>query len=127
MLAFFERRLRRLALGDFLAQFQIRGGQFHRALAQHFHDLIQVNGGLPRGVINFLHAGGRLNKEILLDESGAFPGRQAWQYPGERICSWSWPIQRLQPGSQRLLSHMPRGVLRGDPGLFFKKVSNAAW
>ena len=40
-LAFFQRRLRRLALDDFLLQAQIGGGQFHGALAEHLDNLLR--------------------------------------------------------------------------------------
>ena len=111
VLAFLERRFRRLALGDFLLQLQIRGGQLHRALAQHLDDLIQVDGGLPRAAMRCLDRRDRLGKENprLLDERGAFAGRAARQhFRDQRLLVELGQVQRLQSGGQRLASQSSR-------------------
>ena len=111
MLAFFERLLRRLALGDLQAQFQVRGGQFHRALAQRLDEFFQVDGGLPRAAMRFLDRGDRHGKENprLLDERGAFAGRAARQhFRDQDLLVELGQVQRLQSGGQRLAAQPAR-------------------
>ena len=89
--AFLERRLRRLALGDLQAQFQVRGGQFHRALAQRLDEFFQLDGGLPRAAMRLLDRGDRHGKENprLLDERARRAAGQPGNTSATRICSCS--------------------------------------
>ena len=104
MLALFERCLRRLALDDFLFQLQVRGGQFHRALAQHFDNFIQVEGGLPHVMMSFLNRDDRLGEKSPRppDERAAFAVRNAGQHLGHQdLFMEPGNVQRLQSGGRR--------------------------
>ncbi len=110
-LAFLERRLRRLALDDFLLQLQVRGGQLHGALAQHLHDLIQMDGRLPRAAMRCLNRRDGLGKENprLPDDRHAFAGRAARQHFREqRLLVELGQVQRLQSGGQGLAPQSSR-------------------
>ena len=110
-LAFFERRLHRLALGDLLAQFQVGGGQFHRPLAQRLDEFLQMDGGLLRAAMGFLNRGDRRGKENprLLDERGALAGRAARQdFRDQGLLVQLGQVQRLKSGRQGLAPQSSR-------------------
>ncbi len=120
MLAFLERRFRRLALGDFQAQFQVRGGQFHRALAQRLDEFFQLDGGLPRAAMRLLNRRDRHGKENsrLLDERGAFACRAARQhFRDQDLLVQLGQVQRLQSGGQRLTAQPARRLQARLPAL----------
>ena len=116
--AFFKRRLHRLALDDFLLQFLVRGGQLHRALAQHLHDFVQVEGSLVRRVANLLDRGDCLGEKRSrpLDNHGASASRDAGQHPGNQdLLVELGDVECLQFGGRRPLPHPVRpqqGCLR---------------
>ena len=98
--------LHRFALGDFEAQFQVGGRQFHRALAQRLDEFFQVGGSLPCACDESLDRGNRRGKENprLLDERGAFARQAARQnLRDQHLLVEFGQVQRLQPGGQGLL------------------------
>jgi hypothetical protein len=128
-LAFFERLLRRLALGDF----QTFNSRFEAAsstvrwlnVSTNFFRWTAASRALR---MRFLNRGDRHGKENprLLDERGAFAGRAIRQhFRDQDLLVELGQVQRLQPGGQRLPPR-PRAGCRLAPASLLEVRRNAA-
>ena len=95
LFTFPEGFLRRLALGDFLFQLPIGGGQIHAAPAQLLDHLIQLDFGLARGAMSVLDRGDGLGKK---PPGGPVPGDRPPQSPQKPACKSAIPL----PARKRL-------------------------
>ena len=103
-LALFEGRFYRHALQNFLLQFEIGGSQLHSALAQHFDEFFELDGGVSSASMGFFNRQHRHRKKYSgLPDNGGPPARRVArsQVGDQGLLMQFSQIQSLQAGRQR--------------------------